>query len=125
MVYSLSNINELTERVIGCAFKVSNTLGPGFLEKVYENALVIELRKAGLKVAQQVPYNVLYEGQVAGLYVADVVVEDLVLLELKAIKELDSSHTSICLNYLNASKLTLCLLMNFAKPKLDVRRLAL
>lgn len=125
MVYDKNNINELTEKIIGCAFKVSNTLGPGFLEKVYENALVIELRKAGLRVAQQVPFNVLYEGQIVGLYVADVVVEDLVLVELKAIKELDNTHTSICLNYLHASKLTLCLLMNFAKPKLDVRRLAL
>ena len=112
----------LTERIIGCAFAVSNGLGCGFLEKVYENALAHELRKAGLNVQQQWPVRVHYDGQVVGDYVADLLVEGRVLLELKAVKELDDAHMAQCLNYLNATGLRLCLLLNFAKPRVEVRR---
>ena len=117
-------LNETTERIIGCAFKVSNTLGCGFLEKVYENALAIELRRAGLRVRQQARIEVRYEGEIVGEYSADLLVEDSVIVELKAVKALDKIHTAQCLNYLKAADLRLCLLMNFAKPKLEIRRIA-
>lgn len=115
----------LTERIIGCAFKVANRLGPGFLERVYENALVHELRKCGLLVDQQRAFPVVYDEVVVGEYVADIVVENKVLLELKAVKALDDVFTAICINYLKASGLRRCLLINFAKPRIDIRRIAL
>ncbi len=121
--FSQSEMSQLTERVIGCAFAVSNTLGCGFLEKVYENALAHELRKAGIK-AEQDGVKVYYDGVVVGEYVADLLVEECLLVELKAVKELDDIHMAQCLNYLKATKLRLCLLMNFAKPRLEVRRVA-
>jgi len=115
--------DSLTEHIIGCAFAVSNGLGCGFLEKVYENALAHELRKAGLSVRQQWPIQVCYDGQVVGDYAADLLVEDCVLLELKAVKELDDVHLAQCLNYLKATGLRLCLLLNFGKPKVEVKRI--
>jgi GxxExxY protein len=117
--------DDLTEKIIGCAFTVANTLGPGFLEKVYENALVHELRKNGLKVEQQRLIPVIYDGVVVGDYVADLIVENQVLVELKAAKGLEDVFTAICINYLKASKLRRCLLINFGRPKIEVRRLSL
>ncbi len=117
-------MNELTEKVIRYAFTVSNTLGCGFLEKVYENALAHELRKAGLKTDQQHGITIHYDGVVVGEYAADLLVEDVLLVELKAVKELDDIHVAQCLNYLRATNLRLCLLMNFAKPKVEIRRIA-
>ena len=116
-------INQITEKVIGCAFKVGSKLGCGFLEKCYENALAYELRKLGLKVEQQVPLKVWYDDIVVGEYVADLVVEDVVLIELKAISGLESIHAAICINYLAATKLPICLLINFGK-RVDVKRIA-
>ena len=113
----------LTEKVIKCAFTVSNTLGCGFLEKVYENALAHELRKAGLQVQQQHGITVYYDGIAVGVYTADLLVEGILLLELKAVKDLDDIHLAQCLNYLKATNLQLCLLMNFGKPKLEFRRI--
>ena len=115
----------VTEQVIGCAMSVSNTLGAGFLEKVYENALVHELRKAGLRVDQQRAVVVRYDDVVVGEYVADLLVDDCVLVELKAIKALDDIHRAQCINYLKASGLQVCLLLNFGNPRLEVRRLVL
>jgi len=112
----------LTERIIGCAYTVANSLGCGFLEKVYENALCHELRKAGLAVNQQLGMEVHYDGVVVGEYTADLVVERKVIVELKAFDSLDSSATAQCLNYLKAAGLHVCLLINFGKPKLDIRR---
>jgi GxxExxY protein len=117
-------MDELTQKVIHCAFAVSNTLGCGFLERVYENALAHELRKAGLKAEQQHGITVYYDGVAVGEYTADLLVEGVLLLELKAVKELDDIHLAQCLNYLRATNLRLCLLMNFGKPKLEVRRIA-
>jgi GxxExxY protein len=117
-------MNELTEKVIWCAFTVSNTLGCGFLERVYENALAHELRKAGLKTDQQHGITIHYDGVVVGEYAADLLVEGVLLVELKAVKELDDIHFAQCLNYLRATNLRLCLLMNFAKPKVEIRRIA-
>ena len=116
-------MKQLTEKVIQCAFAVSNTLGCGFLEKVYENALAHELRKAGLQVRQQQGIKVHYDGVAVGEYTADLLVEGVLLLELKAVKNLDDIHLAQCLNYLKATNLRLCLLMNFAKPKVEVRRI--
>ena len=116
-------MSQLTEKVIRCAFAVSNTLGCGFLEKVYENALAHELRKAGLKVEQQHAITIHYDGVVVGEYAADLLVEGVLLLELKAVKEFDDIHMAQCLNYLRATNLQLCLLMNFGKPKLEFRRI--
>ena len=115
-------LNELSGKVIGCAFAVGNGLGCGFLEKVYENALVHEVRKAGLSVAQQRPIEVRYDGVVVGDYVADLLVEDVLLVEVKAVRALDDVHLAQCLNYLKATGLKLCLLVNFAKPKVEVKR---
>jgi GxxExxY protein len=112
----------LTEKIIGCVFAVSNALGCGFLEKVYENAMVVALRKAGLRVEQQVRFKVFYEGVEVGEYVADLVVEGIVLLELKTVKILDDIHAAQCINHLCTSKLPICLLVNFAKPKAEIKR---
>jgi GxxExxY protein len=113
----------LTEKIIGCAMKVHNTLGAGFLEKVYENAMVHELRKNGLFVEQQKPIPVFYDAVCVGDYVADLIVEGKVLVELKAISGLIDEHTAICLNYLRCTKLGVCLLINFGKPRLQFKRL--
>lgn len=115
-------LSNLTERVIGAAFAVSNGLGAGFLEKVYENALVHELRKSGLKVSQQHPITVFYDGQIVGEFVCDLLVEDVLLVELKAVKSLDDIHFAQCINYLKATKAILCLLINFGTPRIEVKR---
>jgi GxxExxY protein len=116
-------LNDITGKVIGCAYKVSNTLGSGFLEKVYENALAHELRKAGLQVMQQHGIQVTYDGIVVGDYVADMLVEGRVLVELKAVNALDSIHSAQCLNYLKATGLRLCLLLNFGQPRVQIKRI--
>ena len=114
--------NAMTEKVIACAFNVSNGLGCGFLEKVYENAMVHELRKAGLGVEQQARFVVTYDGVAVGEYIADLLVERTVLIELKAVKALDDIHAAQCLNILRAMKLPVCLLLNFAKPRVEIKR---
>jgi GxxExxY protein len=116
------HLNGLTERIIGCAFNVSNTLGCGFLEKVYENALMHELQKNGITAQQQHPINVLYDGVIVGQYLVDILVEDAVLLELKATKDHEEVFTAQCLNYLTATGKPICLLLNFGKSRLDIKR---
>jgi len=115
-------LNALTERIIGCAFNVSNTLGVGFLEKVYENALVHELRESGLIAEPQKPINIYYDGVLVGDYFADILVNDTVIIELKAVKDHDDAFTAQCLNYLKATGKPICLLLNFGKPRLDINR---
>jgi GxxExxY protein len=122
---SFGEINPITEKIIGCAYLVSNNLGSGFLEKVYENALVHELRKAGLIAAQQQPIRVIYDDVEVGYFEADIVVEGLVLVELKAVRALDEVHFAQCMNYLRATGLRVCLLINFATPKIQIKRIAL
>ncbi len=116
---------ELSEKVIGCAFKVSNTLGCGFLERVYENALSHELRKAGLSVVQQQKIDVIYDGVVVGFYEADIIVEGVLVLEIKALRALDDAHKAQLLNYLKGTGLRLGLLINFGTSKVEVKRVAL
>lgn len=116
-------LDKLTERIIACAFKVSNTLGTGFVEKVYENAHAHEMIKDGLRIVQQHPIKVVYDGAVVGEFFADILVENLILVELKAVSELTEEHTAQALNYLRATGLPLCLLMNFGKSRIQIRRL--
>jgi GxxExxY protein len=118
-----SALNAISARIIGCAYAVSNTLGCGFLEKVYENALAHALRKEGLAVEQQRSLRVEYDGVVVGDYIADMVVEDRVLVEVKAVRSLDEVHLAQCMNYLKATDMRLCLLMNFGAPKVTVKRI--
>jgi GxxExxY protein len=115
-------LNALTWRVIGAGQKVSRALGIGFLEKVYENALRIELERGGLQVSQQQPLEVRYEGEIVGAYVTDLLIESKVLIELKAQQALDRVHHAQCVHYLRATGLPLCLLLNFGRPRLEVRR---
>ena len=117
------DLNKLTEKIIGCAYNVSNKLGVGFLEKVYENALAHELRKIGLNVEQQEPIKVYYDGVIVGEYFPDMLVEDCVLIELKTVRNLDEIHSAQCLNYLKATGLAICLLINFNKPKAEIKRI--
>jgi GxxExxY protein len=114
---------QLTEKIIACAMKVANTLGCGFLEKVYENALIHELKKAGFSVQRQHPIPIYYDGVLVGDYIADIIVEGVILLELKACAAFDKSHTAQCINYLKATNIPVCLLMNFGKPRLDFKRI--
>jgi GxxExxY protein len=100
-----------------------NGLGAGFAEKVYENALAHEVRKAGLAVLQQQGVAVHYDGIVAGEYVTDSLVEDTILVELKAVHALDKAHVAQRINYLVATGLHLCLLLNFGKPRVEVQRI--
>lgn len=117
------DINQLTEKIIGCAYAVSNELGNGFLEKVYENALAHEIRKAGLDVKQQYPIQVIYDGVIVGDYFADLLVEGCVVLEIKTVREVNDVHMAQCLNYLKATGLEICLLINFFKPRIQIKRL--
>jgi GxxExxY protein len=120
-----SDLDRVTEKIIGCAYTVGNKLGCGFLEKIYENALVLELRKAGLKAVQQHAIQVRYDGIVVGEYVADLLIEGIILVELKAVKSLDDIHAAQCLNYLKATGIQICLLINFGRPRVEVKRLIL
>ncbi len=116
-------LNEITEKVIGCVYKVSNTLGGGFVEKVYQNATALEIGKSGLLVQQQFPIAVKYDDVVVGEFCADLLVEKIVLVELKAVKLLEEVHMAQCLNYLRATNLPVCLLINFYRPKVEIRRI--
>ena len=116
---------DLTYKINGAIFEVHRTLGEGFLEKVYENALLIELRKQGLRAGSQVPISVSYKGSTVGEYLADILVEDTVVPELKTVDELTSVHQAQLPNYLKASGKTLGLLVNFKGKKATIRRLAL
>jgi GxxExxY protein len=118
-------LNRLSRPVIGCALTVASGLGVGFAEKVYANSLAHELRKAGLAAVQQRRISVWWDGIIVGEYAADLLVEDALLVELKAVKALDDSHRGQCLNYLKATGLRLCLLLNFGSPRLEIRRVVL
>ena len=116
---------DLTGEIIEAAFEVHNTLGCGMLEKVYENAIVKELELRGKTVTQQKEFRVEYKGQEVGIYIADVIVEDKVILEVKTVQKIDDVHRAQLLNYLQISGLRVGLLMNFSKPRLQYERLVL
>jgi GxxExxY protein len=113
--------DDITRVIIGAFYDVYNALGPGFLEKVYENALLIELGARGLKVHSQYPVTVHYKGQNVGEYMADIIVEDNIICEVKAIQKLRPEHEAQLLNYLKATEIKIGLLLNFG-PKPQVKR---
>ena len=117
------NINDITYAINGAVFEVNSILGPGFLEKVYENALLVELKNRGLKAMNQVPIKVSYKGEVVGDYTADLLVEDEVIVELKTVENLDRAHEAQLLNYLKATGHNVGLLVNFKHKKADIKRM--
>ena len=116
------DVNDITYKINGAAYEVHNTLGSGFLEKVYEAALAHEMGLKGLQVKRQVPLKVEYKGVIVGDYIADLLVESRVLIELKAVETLQGLHEAQVLNYLKATGLEVGLLMNFKKERLEIRR---
>ena len=115
-------LNVMSGGIIGAAFEVSNVLGAGFLEKVYENALNVELNFRGIKTLQQAPLKVFYKEELVGDYIADILVENEIIIEVKAVKEIDTVHLAQCMNYLRITGLKLCLLLNFSKPRVEIKR---
>lgn len=113
----------ITEKVIGCAMKVHNTLGSGFQEVIYQRALAIELGRAGIDFAREVEMPIYYDGEHIGIRRADFLVEGTILLELKALAGLEDVHLAQGLNYLEAYKLEVGLLINFGSKRLEFRRL--
>jgi GxxExxY protein len=116
-------LDSLSDRVLGAVLEVSNTLGAGFLEKVYERALIRELSLRGLRTTAQASFSVTYKGHYVGDYFADILVEEVLVIELKCVDRLANEHIAQCLNYLRASGLPLCLLINFQRPKVEWKRI--
>jgi GxxExxY protein len=115
------DVNLITQKIIGCSYDVSNALGAGFVEKVYENALVHQIRKStALIVAQQYPIKVTYDDIIVGEFIADLLVAERVLVELNAVSTLAPEHTAQALNYLRATGLEICLLINFGRSKVEI-----
>jgi GxxExxY protein len=117
--------SDLTEAVIGSAFEVANVLGAGFLDKVYERALIRELAFRGVNAKVQVSFPVCYKGQYVGEYVADLVVEQKIIVELKCLDRFANEHLAQCINYLKASGLRVALLINFQRPTVEWKRVLL
>ena len=115
-------INDITYTINGAVYEVNKVLGAGFLEKVYEKALLVELRQRGLKTESQTPITVRYKDEVVGEYFADIVVEGQVILELKAVEQLQKIHEAQLLNYLKATEYKIGLLINFTHPKAEIKR---
>ena len=113
---------ELTEKIIACAYRVFNTLGSGFLESVYEKCLVIELLKNGFQIDAQKAIPVFYEGQLVGDFIADIVVNDTIIIELKAVRQLAKAHEVQLVNYLAATGKPVGLLINFGDDKVEIKR---
>lgn len=112
---------EITEKIIGCAYRVYNTMGFGFLESVYEKCLLIEVKKAGIEAESQCPITVYYEGEVVGEFIADIVVGD-IIIELKSVTRLVKAHEVQLVNYLVATGNPVGLLINFGEQKVEVKR---
>ena len=122
MVKDKAYYDALSHEIIGCAYRVGKILGSGFLEKVYEKALAIEIASAGFQIETQVPMTVYYQGHIVGEYSADMLVENDIILELKAVKTLDPVHFAQCQNYLKATGRKLGLVINFGSEKVKIRR---
>tara|TARA_B100000929_G_scaffold280375_1_gene258323 strand:- start:631 stop:1023 length:393 start_codon:yes stop_codon:yes gene_type:complete len=118
-----ANEKTISERVIGCAFTVSNTLGAGFLEAVYENALALELAQAGTAFERQKALDVSYKGAVVGHYIADLVIEQRLIVEIKALSSITAVHEAQLMNYLQATGISVGLILNFGTPRLGVKRI--
>lgn len=113
---------ELTEKIIGCAYKVYNRMGYGFVESVYEKCLLIELKKLGWKAEYQKSITVSYENEIVGEFVADIIVEDTIILELKSVKQIVQAHEVQLVNYLVATGKPVGLVINFGEKKVEVKR---
>ena len=112
----------LTDKIIGCAFRVYNTIGSGFLESVYHNCMLIELKKTGLSYESQKDITIQYEGEIVGDFIADIIVEDKVIVELKSIRQLAEAHEVQLVNYLTATGKQVGLLINFGEERVEIRR---
>ena len=119
------DINDLTYKINGAIFEVNHELGSGFLEKVYEKALLEELRVRGIKAVGQQPIKIKYKGKNVGEYYADILVEDQVILELKTVEKIQKIHEAQLLNYLKATGYKVGLLVNFKYPKAQIKRFVL
>lgn len=113
---------DITEKIIGCAYKVYNKMGFGFQESVYEKCMLIELAKAGLTARSQSPITVCYEGESVGEFVADLIVADTIIVELKSVRHIIEAHEVQLVNYLTATGIAIGLLINFAENKVEVKR---
>jgi len=113
---------EVTETIIGCAYRVYNKMGFGFLESVYEKCLLIELHKAGLNAESQKPITVYYEDEIVGQFVADIIVNDAIIIELKSVRRIIKAHEVQLVNYLVATGKEIGLLLNFGEEKVEVKR---
>jgi GxxExxY protein len=116
-------LNDITYEIRGAVFEVNKVLGPGFLEKVYENALLIELKKRGLKAESQVPLKVTYKDEIVGDYFADIVVENQALIELKVVENLQKIHEAQLLHYLKVTGIQVGFLINFKSSTVEIKRL--
>ncbi|MFC1837480.1 GxxExxY protein [Thermodesulfobacteriota bacterium] len=114
--------DDITYAIRGAIFEVNKVLGHGFLEKVYENALLVELQSRGLKAESQTPVKITYKEEAVGDYLADIIVEDRVLIELKTVDKLQKVHEAQILNYLHATEISVGLLVNFSYPKAEIKR---
>jgi len=112
---------DLTEKIIGCAYRVYNKMGFGYLESVYEKCMLIELRKAGFDIESQKPISVQYDGEVVGDFIADILVNDIVILELKSVRKLVEAHEVQLVNYLVATGKPVGLLINFGETRVAVK----
>jgi len=115
--------DELSSKIINSAIQVHKKLGPGFMESIYENALCIELQKRGIKFERQEGVKIYYERQEVGIHRVDLIVEDKIIVELKAVKEFEDVHLAQLRSYLKATGLKIGLLLNFAKPTLNIKRI--
>jgi GxxExxY protein len=113
---------ELTERIIGAAIEVHRQLGPGFIESIYERALIVEFQKCGLEANRQVRVPIVYDGVLVGRHKLDIFVNGLIVVELKTVKDFEDIHFAVVRSYLRAVGAEHGLLLNFAKPRLDIRR---
>ena len=118
-------INDITYAIRGAVFEVNQVLGPGFLEKVYENALLIELRMRGLKAESQVPIKVYYKENIVGEYITDILVEGKVIVELKTVEKLEKIHEAQLLNYLKATGIQIGFLVNMKNQRAEIKRMVL
>lgn len=112
----------LTEKIIGCAYRVYNKMGFGFLESVYEKCMLIELRKAGLNAESQKPITVCYENEIVGEFIVDIIINDKIILELKSVRQIINAHEVQLVNYLVATEKPVGLIINFGESKVEIKR---
>ena len=120
--YFIMEYEKITEKIIGCAFTVFNQMGSGYLESVYERCMLIELKKAGLYAKSQHPIKVLYENQIVGEFISDLIIEESIIVELKAISQLTKIHEAQLVNYLVSTGKDIGLLINFGPEKVQIKR---